>query len=351
MSNARCAQYTSGVLPRPISLLSSALAETKSAREAIQVKEVVVHWYKCDLRTRDNRALHLASKKAQEKGVPLVCIYIVSPEDFEAHMTAPVRVDFILRTLAVLKTDLAALDIPLYVETISKRAAISTRIFQLCEEWGATHLFANMEYEVDELRREARMVRDGVEKGVAVEVVHDTCVVAPGALTSGSGKQYAVYSPWYRAWLAHVRAQPSQLDFFPPPAKNPSSARSKFAAIFGSEIPEAPGNKSLTDEEKARFRSLWPPGEAEAHSRLGKFLEERVDRYKDKRNFPAEAGTAVLSVHFASGTLSARTAVAKAREVNSGKLEGGKEGVATWISEVAWRDFYKHVLAGWPFVW
>ena len=351
MSNARCAQYTSGALPRPISLLSGALADTKAAREAIPVKDAVVHWYKCDLRTQDNRALHLASEKARSKGVPLICIYLVSPEDFEAHMTAPVRVDFILRTLSVLKADLAALDIPLYVETVEKRANVQSRIFELCEKWGASHLFANMEYEVDELRREARMVRAGLQKGVCVEVVHDTCVVAPGELASQSGKQYAVYSPWYRAWLAHLRAHLSQLDLFVPPAKNPPIARSKFADLFETPIPSAPDNKTLTDEEKTRFRALWPPGEAEAHSRLEKFLKERAERYKDKRNFPAEAGTATLSVHFAAGTLSARTAVRAAREVNAGKLDGGKEGVATWISEVAWRDFYKHVLVAWPFVW
>ena len=65
-----------------------------------------MHWFKWDLRTGDNKALHLASQKAQEKRVPLIGLYIVSPQDFEAHLTAPVRVDFALRTLEVLKADL-----------------------------------------------------------------------------------------------------------------------------------------------------------------------------------------------------------------------------------------------------
>lgn len=352
MSNARCAQYTSGTLPRPLVVLDQALAETKGAREAILVKDAVVHWYKCDLRTQDNKALHLASEKAKSKGVPLICIYIVSPQDFEAHMTAPVRVDFILRTLEALKNDLAVLDIPLYVETVEKRKDIPSRIFELCGKWGASHLFGNIEYEVDELRREARMVRQGLEKGISVTAVPDTCVVAPGELASQQGRQYAVYSPWFRAWIAYLRSHPSQLDLYAPPAKNPDTARTKFAELFNAEIPAAPSNKQLTEEEKARFRSMWPPGEHEAHSRLAKFLKERVGKYKDARNFPADGATAVLSVHFAAGTLSARTAIASARDVNTAKaLDGGNPGVATWISEVAWRDFYKHVLANWPFVW
>jgi hypothetical protein len=99
MSNARALAYNNNKLVRPIELLNTALSETKTEREKIPVKNAVVHWFKCDLRTKDNNSLHLASEKAKEKGVPLIGMYIVSPQDFEAHLTAPVRVDFILRTL------------------------------------------------------------------------------------------------------------------------------------------------------------------------------------------------------------------------------------------------------------
>ncbi len=151
MSNARAIAYNSDELPRPIELLNAALRETKQEREQIEVKDAVVHWFKCDLRTTDNKGLHLASQKAKESNVPLIGIYLVSPQDFEAHLTAPVRVDFILRTLGVLKEDLAKLDIPLYVETVEKRKNIPGRILELMGEWGASHLFTNVEYEVDEL--------------------------------------------------------------------------------------------------------------------------------------------------------------------------------------------------------
>lgn len=352
MTNARCLQYKNNELTRPIEALNSARQETASQREAVEVKDAVIHWFKCDLRTEDNKALHLASEKAKAQGVPLICIYLVSPQDFKAHMTSAVRVDFILRTLQVLKEDLGKLYIPLHVEAVEKRKAIPDRIFELCENWGASHLFANIEYEVDELRREAEMITKGIEKGIAVEVVSDTCVVAPGELSSQTGNQYAVYSPWFRAWIAYLHANPDQLDLYDPPGKNPVNARSTFKDLFESNIPDAPENKKLTAEELKRFRSMWPPGEHEAHERLDTFLKQKVTKYKEDRNYPAANSTAVLSVHFASGTLSTRTAVAKARDANSTKkLDGGNAGIANWISELAWRDFYKHVLAHWPFVW
>ena len=351
MSNTRCQAYNDNELPRPIELLNDALTETSDDREKIKVKDAVVHWFKNDLRTKDNRALHLASEKAKENGASLICMYLISPQDFQAHLTAPVRVDFTLRNLEVLQKDLAKLDIPLHVETVEKRKNIDERVMQLLEEWNASHLFANMEYEVDELRREARLVRSCVENGIAMNVVHDTCVVEPGQLSSGSGKQYAVYSPWFRSWVAHVHANNSLLNLFDAPTKNPGDARTKYSSIFDVQIPDAPDNKSLTAEEKKRFRSMWPAGEHEAHERLEKHCNERIKKYDERRNFPAQAATSSLSMHFASGTLSARTAVRAARDCNNTKkLDGGSSGIQTWISEVAWRDFYKHVLVNWPYV-
>ena len=351
MSNERCAKYNANEIERPTQSLVKAQRETKQQRDKVVVRDAVVHWFKCDLRVKDNKALHLASEKAKNRGVPLICLHIISPQDYQAHVTAPVRVDFVLRTLEVLKEDLAELNIPLYVETVEKRKRIPERILELCEDWGASHLYANIEYEVDELRREAFITRKGLEKGIAVEMVHDTCVVAPGELSSGSGGQYAVYSPWFRSWLSHLKTHPHQLNLFDPPAPNPPSVRKAFSSLFTNPIPSAPLNKQLTPEEAQRFASLWPPGEHEAHARLEKFITEKIRAYKETRNFPSANSTAVISVHLASGTLSARTAIATARAANSTKsLDGGNPGIAGWISEIAWRDFYKHVLAHWPYV-
>ena len=351
MSNERCDLYKANEIERPIETLNKALKETKTQREKMNVKDAVVHWFKSDLRTSDNKALHLAAQKAKSKGVPLICLYIISPQDFQAHGTAPVRVDFILRSLSVLQEDLKELDIPLYVETVEKRKKIPDRVLDRCEEWGASHLFGNIEYEVDELRREAQIIRSGLDRGIAVEATADTCVVSPYELSSGSGNQYAVYSPWFRAWVAYLHSHPDHLKIYDAPNKNPSSARKKFDRLFSSAIPEAPKVKSLNLEEKTRFASLWPAGEHEARARLTKFLEEKVRAYKDTRNFPAANSTAIISVHLSAGTLSARSAIIAAQEANSTKkLDGGSAGISGWISEIAWRDFYKHVLAHWPYV-
>jgi deoxyribodipyrimidine photo-lyase len=351
MSNERCRMYNDNEIPRPIEVLEHTISETKAARSKIKPGKAVLHWFKRDLRLNDNKALSMAAKLAKEAGVPLICLFVVSPQDYQAHLTSSARVDFELRTLEVMRKDLDELDVPLLVLNSEKRKAIPKCILEVCEKWDIKHIFANIEYEVDELRRESKMTQMCLEMDIDFTAVHDDVVVAPGQLQTGTGRQYAVYSPWFRSWISHVHSHPYLLKAFDKPGKNPSDTRKHLKDLFNTPIPSAPENKKLSAEERKRFGKLWPAGEHEALSRLQKFLSEKVSKYKDNRSIPHGGHTAMLSVHHSTGTLSARTSIRMARDANSAKkLDSGNAGIVNWISEVAWRDFYKHVLAHWPYI-
>jgi deoxyribodipyrimidine photo-lyase len=73
-----------------------------------------------------------------------------------------------------------------------------------------------------------------------------------------------------------------------------------------------------------------------ARERLADFAP-RLDRYRAARDFPAVKGVSYLSVHNRFGTVSIRELARLARG-------HGGEGSATWLSELAWRDFYFQVL-------
>lgn len=350
MSNERCKAYTDGTLERPIDALEKACKETADKRRAVTPGKAVVHWFKTDLRLQDNRALSTAFQIAKDHQIPLIGVYIVSPEDFEAHLTSPSRVDFLLRTLKQLQRDLAELDIPLYVETQEKRKNIPNRIVELCQKWEAKHLCANIEYEVDELRREAKVVRLCADNAIDFTPSHDTCVVTPGMLSTGAGKQYAVFTPWFRAWLRFLKEDPEYLELSEEPSTNLGNARKQFPDLFDCKLPAMPSNKSLPDAEKKRFEELYPAGEHEAVRRLEQFLKKKCSDYHESRSMLPGQTTSVLSPYFASGALSARTAVARAKRANKNHLDRYDQGHMTWISEVAWREFYKHVLVHWPFI-
>ncbi|KAF2644561.1 hypothetical protein P280DRAFT_390580 [Massarina eburnea CBS 473.64] len=354
MSNERCAMYNANEIPRPMDILNETLHTTKNAREKLKkgaAGEAVIHWFKRDLRLRDNTALSEASKLAQEKGVGLIAVWILSPQDWEAHLVSPARCDFELRSIALLQRELADLDIPLYITTVLERKDVLNHLLELAAGWRVKNIFCNLEYEPDELRREEKLVRLGVDKGINVELCHDDCVVPPGSLKTGGGRQYAVYSPWYRTWIAHLHTHPHLLNEREIPKRNSSKFRKEHQPLFNMPVPPIPESKALTSEEQNQLASLWPAGETAALGRLQLFLMEKIGRYIATRNFPSAHSTACVSVHHAAGTLSARTSVRSARDVNSTKkLDGGIEGIRGWIGEVAWRDFYRHVLVNWPYV-
>ena len=152
----------------------------------------------------------------------------------------------------------------------------------------------------------------------------------------------SVYSPWFRKWIALVQADPSSLEPSPKPTRNPSSFLQSHKVTYDQAIPEAPDSHKLAPEERNRFAALWPAGEHAARERLIKFCNEKIHDYALHRSEPGAEATSCLSVHLSQGTISARACIRQARATNTSKqLDKGKEGNFSWISEVAWRDFYR----------
>ena len=62
----------------------------------------------------------------------------------------------------------------------------------LLKDWNATRLFANISYEVDELRRDIHVCELARTNGMQAMFVEDKLIVNPGTLATKDGKQYAV---------------------------------------------------------------------------------------------------------------------------------------------------------------
>lgn len=188
LSNGRAREYIDGERQRPIETLNATLIETSKARSKILLGRSVVHWFRGDLRLGDNTALQLASTKARAskdgKNAALIAMYILSLQDLEAHLTSPAKANFILRTLKILQRDLDKLNIPFHIEVVECRENLPGRVLELASEWDANHVYANTEYEVDELRRDANIIRMGIKKGIDFSVHHDLCIVNPGELAT-----------------------------------------------------------------------------------------------------------------------------------------------------------------------
>lgn len=88
---------------------------------------------------------------------------------------------------------LSKLDIPLFTTSHDLRATLPERVMAILADWKVTQLFANVEYAVDELRRDIRVCELANQGGtVRCAFVHDKCIIAPGAVKTKEGRGYTV---------------------------------------------------------------------------------------------------------------------------------------------------------------
>jgi deoxyribodipyrimidine photo-lyase len=295
-------------------------------------------WFRTDLRTTDHTALFRAAEQAT-RGV--VGVYLISPGEWRAHDEAPVKIEFILRTLRVLSADLAKLNIPLVIATAASPADIPATLMSLASEHGCEALHFHHQYELNESRTGAAVTRAFEADGRAVFAYHDQVYAPPGDIRTGQGTWYTVFSPFKRALYAHLLKQGLPEPLGLPKAQPAMPCRA-------SQIPErVEGFASTIDP------SLWPAGEHAAKKQLAAFICERGSAYKDQRDFPARPGTSVLSPHLNIGTISCRQCLSAAVAANPvggsrSPLDSGDPGIVHWISELGWREFYLHILKGFP---
>ena len=63
---------------------------------------------------------------------------------------------------------------------------------------------------------------------------------------------------------------------------------------------------------------------------------------------PARAAVGPAAVFPGAGAISPRQCLQAAAEANLGEIDSGRKGVTTWISELVWREFYRHILVDYP---
>lgn len=333
----------------PYTQLLSALESSSTSSKP----KNVLHWFRSkDLRQHDNRALHAASEKAKtgEGSSSLIGLYVYSPKDFLWHGTSPARCDFLLESLRLLKEELEGKNIPLAVVTAEGRKDVVPKVLEFVKKWDASHVFANMEYEVDELRRDIEVAGHAKDEGFGFEVLHDQTVVKPGELKTGAGGPHKVFTPYHRDWLVYTKKHKDLLELSPEPEGNEKDAKEKLGELFGGDMPGLPeGKEFASKEEKDRIRKLWPAGHEKGLERCEEFLKKKVKIYAKHRSDPSKDASSRLSAYFASGVISVREALQKCTEHNDGAhFDAGEVGIDSWVREIVFREFYRHTIIGVP---
>ena len=289
-------------------------------------------WLRSDLRQHDNTALAAAAARG-----PTVAVYLLSPQQWLEHDDAPCKVDFWLRNLEQLSQSLGELNIPLLIRTATHWDHAPAELLKLCRQLKIEALHVNEEYGVHESRRDAAVAETLQAEGIEFHSYLDQLFFKPGTVLTKTNTYFKVFSQFRK--VCYERLHRSM------PALVKAPARQAKTDVASDPIPAAVKGFATPSES---LRALWPAGETEARRRLDTFTDAQIEYYESERDFPAKPGTSQLSAYLAAGVISPRQCLHAALQSNQGEFESGKVGAVTWINELLWREFYKHILVGYP---
>jgi len=294
-------------------------------------------WFRQDLRIQDHAALWHATQAG-----PTVAVVILSPEQWQLHDDAAIKIEFYLRQLQSLKDELASLNIPLLVHTIPLWKDVPEYFVNLMQQLPIQDVYANIELGVNELKRDQAVQKYLNQQGKELVLFHDRTLFPVGSIRNQSNLPYQVFGAFKKT--CYQRLQPALPQCYPTPA--PQQAITDLKLISSTDI------KTLQLEYQKHIHHPhdheWQISEAYALKQLDQFVEEQLNEYTTGRDFPARSGTSQLSAYLNIGIISIRQCLQALFRQQQGHFEIQSDGQQSWLDELLWREFYQHILFDFP---
>lgn len=275
---------------------------------SLRVDDVAVVWFRRDLRLGDLPSMTAAADRAERA----LALFVL--DDALLTPAGHPRRTFLYRCLRELD---AALDGKLLLVHGNPVDIVP----QIARAVQATSVHISADYGPYGSLRDAAVRENLAADGELVET-GSPYAVAPGRVVKGDGQPFRVFTPFRRAWAEHG---------WRPPADTSATTLDWLAPgdtdIDGSSVPD----------DDVGEATLPPAGEQAARQRWQEFLHENVVGYRDERNRPDHDSTSRLSPYLKYGCIHPRTLLADLAGHTS-------SGAQTFVTELAWREFYADVL-------
>jgi deoxyribodipyrimidine photo-lyase len=267
-----------------------------------------VMWFRRDLRLSDNPALVTAAAEG-----PVTGLFVIDPALWDGAGAA--RRAWVAASVAALREETGG--------GLVVRVGDPARVVpDVAREVGARTVHVSGETTPSGRARDARVATALAEQGVAGRPAGTPYVVDPGTVRTRQGTPYQVFTPFARAW----REQAAGAEPLPAPK------------VRWQSRPTDPDALARIDTARAAAPAAMPaPGERAALARWQDFLDRDVDDYDEARDLPAADRTSRLSPWLKVGAVHPRRLLADLRARTG-------PGVARFVTELAWREFYADVL-------
>jgi deoxyribodipyrimidine photo-lyase len=276
-------------------------------------------WFRRDLRDFDHAALYHALKSSQL----VYCIFIFDTEILDKlGNKEDRRVEFIWESVRELKNALQKRGGDLIVKYGNARELIPQTAIAL----NIQAVYTNHDYEPHAVERDRIVEEQLLKHNIEFHHFKDQVIFEKDEVLSLSNNPYSVFTPYKNAHLKKLNdfyLKPYPVDrYFQHLAKvSPSPLLSLESMGF----------------TRTNLSAIKLPTGMTGGAQLLADFEDRMDAYKDARNYPSLKGVSYLSVHLRFGTVSVRHLARQA-------VNRASAGAQTWLNELIWRDFYFQIL-------
>jgi len=286
------------------------------------MKNKALVWLRDDLRIENNAALINASIKHDYVSV----VYIYNRNYFDNKREA--QKWWISKSLESFKNDLDKYNINLEI-IISEEVDFFLKL----KEKNLT-VFWNKVYEPLNLDLDKKIVKILENKNIETKLFKGNILNEFQTITKKDGTPFKVFSPFWR------HAEQVYLDQISSSGKILRKLSKKIKMFNSSATPlDILPNKKWYK----KFEKYWNVSEQESDIQLKKFLNERITKYSNDRDYPSLNGSSKLSPYIRNGQINVNKIW-----LNCSKLKNKNIGVRKYLNELGWRDFSHSLINYFP---
>lgn len=286
-------------------------------------------WLRRDLRMADNPALYHAAQAG-----PVIAVYVLDDERAGSHAYGGASRWWLHHSLESLSKSFGTRN----ARIILRRGDAVEELTKIASETGADTIHANRHYEPW-----WRKAQGELAKKLDLQLYDANFLLPPGAVSTGSGTPYKIYTPFSKATLEQL--PPRDLVPEPETLSSPDSWPASEILEDWNLLPKRP-------DWAGGMRDFWQVGEAAAHERLD-WWESHIVDYDDARNLPSVDKTSQLSPHLHFGEISPvqiwhALKHRQALKQRSGSTHKDSTGWRTYEKELIWRDYAQSAICQFP---
>ncbi len=288
------------------------------------MSDIAIHWFRLDLRLRDNPALLEAAK--HENVLP---VYIWDDSLSEEQQMGGASRWWLHQSLTSLNNDLDG-------KLAIFQGDPETVLAELLAETKAEAVYWNRCYEPWRIAKDSSIKKRLNAQGINAKSCNGSLMWEPMTILKADETPYRVFTPYYRKGCLNS-TQPRYPETTPEKLTLQTPPDSAISLDSLNLMPSIPWYETMTKR--------WTPGERGAAERLSHFINEAAIRYASNRDIPSVEGTSKLSPHLHFGELSPNQIWYAVKDHFN---DQDTKSIDKYLAELGWREFSYYLLYHFP---